>query len=122
MLEKEITNSILRYLKTVPNCFCFKEHGGMYGTAGVPDILACIDGRFFAFEVKTEEGKLTKLQEATIGKILAAGGKAFVVRSVGEVRAVLKIRARPPAKNKNQNLQDKTRNNTYNAKCCNASL
>ena len=90
MSEKEITHSILRYLKTVPNCFCFKEHGGMYGTAGVPDILACIDGRFFAFEVKTEKGKLTKLQEATIGKILAAGGKAFVVRSTDEVRAVLR--------------------------------
>jgi hypothetical protein len=90
VLEKEITNSILRYLKTVPNCFCFKEHGGMYGTAGVPDILACIDGRFYAFEVKTEKGKLTKLQETMINKILAAGGRAFTVRSVDEVRAVLK--------------------------------
>ena len=89
MSEKDITNSILRYLKTVPNCFYWKEHGGIYGTAGIPDIIACISGRFFAFEVKTENGKITKLQEATIKKILAAGGTAVVVRSVDEARAAL---------------------------------
>lgn len=55
--EADIVRAILRYLKTVPNCFCWKEHGGMYGTAGIPDVIACIGGRFFAFEVKTEEGK-----------------------------------------------------------------
>ena len=89
MAEKEIVSAILRYLKTVPRCFAWKEHGGMYGTAGVPDIIACIDGRFYAFEVKTPVGKTTKLQEAAIRKILACGGTAAVVRSVDEVRAVI---------------------------------
>lgn len=89
MLEKDIVKAILRYLKTVPNCFAWKEHGGMYGTAGVPDIIACIGGRFYAFEVKTEKGEPSALQEATIRKILAAGGVAVIVRSVDEVRAVI---------------------------------
>lgn len=89
MAEKELVAKILRYLKTVPRCFAWKEHGGMYGTAGIPDIIACIDGRFYAFEVKTPEGKTTKLQDATIRKILACGGTASVVRSVDEVRAVI---------------------------------
>jgi hypothetical protein len=87
--EKYITNKILKYLKTVPGCFAWKEHGGIYGTAGVPDIIACVNGRFVAFEVKTPSGKATKLQEAIIKKILTAGGVAAVVRSVDEVRAVL---------------------------------
>jgi len=87
--EKEIVSKILRYLKTVPKCFAWKEHGGIYGTAGIPDIVACIDGKFYAFEVKTPVGKTTKLQEATIRKILACGGTAAVVRSVDEVRAVI---------------------------------
>jgi hypothetical protein len=87
--EKEIVSAILRYLKTVPRCFAWKEHGGMYGTAGIPDIIACIDGRFYAFEVKTEIGRTTKLQDAIIRKILACGGTALVVRSVDEVRAVI---------------------------------
>ena len=89
MKEADIVKAILKYLKTVPGCFCWKEHGGMYGTAGIPDIIACINGRFYGFEVKTAVGKPTKLQESMIRKILAAGGIAVVVRSVDEVRAVI---------------------------------
>ena len=89
MLEKDIVKSILKYLKTVPNCFSWKEHGGMYGTAGIPDIICCYCGRFFAFEVKTETGKLTKLQESTIRKIKEAKGQAFKVTSVEEVKQIL---------------------------------
>ena len=58
MAEKDIVNAILRYLKAVPACFAWKTHGGMYGTAGIPDIIACIGGRFVAFEVKTPSGKM----------------------------------------------------------------
>ena len=89
MKESDVVKAIIKYLKTVPRCFCWKEHGGMYGTAGIPDIIACINGRFYAFEVKTESGRLTKLQEATIRKILAAGGTALVVHSVDEVRIAI---------------------------------
>ena len=89
MLEKDIVKAILKYLKTVPNCFSWKEHGGMYGTAGIPDIICCYCGRFFAFEVKTETGKLTKLQESTIRKIKEAKGQAFKVTSVEEVKQIL---------------------------------
>ena len=39
--------------------------------------------------VKTEDGKPTKLQEATIRNIRASGGTAAVVRSVEEVRWIL---------------------------------
>ena len=89
MAEAEIVRSIQRYLKTVPRCFFWKEHGGMYGTAGIPDIIACIDGRFFGFEVKTQTGRPTTLQEATIRRIKDAGGTALVVRSVDDVKAAL---------------------------------
>ena len=89
MKEADIVKAILKYLKTVPKCFFWKEHGGMYGRAGIPDIIACIEGRFFGFEVKTEDGRPTKLQESTIRKIKNAGGIALVVRSVDEVKAVI---------------------------------
>jgi hypothetical protein len=89
MAEKEIVQAILKYLKTVPQCFAWKEHGGMYGTAGIPDIIACIGGRFYAFEVKTPSGNLTKLQEATIRRIQEAKGKACKVTSVHDVKQIL---------------------------------
>ena len=87
--EADIVRTILRYLKTVPNCFCWKEHGGMYGTAGIPDVIACIGGRVFAFEVKTEKGKATALQELVLRKIQKCGGNVAIVRSVEEVKRML---------------------------------
>ena len=89
MLEKDITAAITRYLKTVPCCFFWKEYGGQYGTAGLPDIIVCYRGRFVAFEVKTATGRPSKLQEITIAKIKAAKGEAFIVRSVEEVKRIL---------------------------------
>ena len=89
MKENDIVRAILNYLNTVPGCFAWKEHEGMYGTAGIPDIIACINGGFYAFEVKTPVGKTTALQDATIRKIRKCGGQAFVVRSVDEVKEIL---------------------------------
>lgn len=89
MKESDIVKKILKYLKTVEGCFFWKEHGGMYGTAGIPDIICCYCGRFIGFEVKTDVGEPTKLQLAAIRKIQSAGGIALVVRSVDEVKAVI---------------------------------
>ena len=89
MKETNITAAIMRHLKAIPGCFCWKEHGGIYGTSGLPDIICCVTGRFVAFEVKTESGKLSKLQELTIAKITAAGGRAYVVRSAAEVKQIM---------------------------------
>ena len=90
MAERDIVAAILRLLKKTPRCFYWKEHGGMYGTAGIPDIIACVDGRFVAFEVKTETGQLSKLQKVTLGRIREAGGRAYMVRSAAEVAGILK--------------------------------
>ncbi len=89
MLEKDIVAAILRHLKQRPRCFAWKTHGGMYGTAGIPDIIACMDGRFYGFEVKQPGGRLTRLQEATLEKLRAAGGAAYKVTSVEEVKQAL---------------------------------
>jgi Holliday junction resolvase len=90
MKEKDIVAAILRLLKKTPGCFAWKEHGSMYSTAGIPDIIACVGGRFVAFEVKVPGNKMTKLQEITIQKIKDAKGQAFMVTSAAEVAAILK--------------------------------
>ena len=89
MLEKDITAAILRYLRSLPECFCWKEHGGQYGTAGIPDIICCYRGRFIGLEVKRPGNKLTRLQEVTLDRIRAALGEAHMVTSVAEARAVI---------------------------------
>ena len=89
MNEATLIQSIRKYLATLPDCFFWKEHGGQYGTAGIPDIVVCYKGRFIALEAKAGKNKPTKLQAATIDKIRQAGGTAAVVYSVEDVKAVL---------------------------------
>ena len=52
MKESELVKRISDYLKTVPSLFFWKEHGGMYGTAGIPDLIVCYKGRFIGLECK----------------------------------------------------------------------
>jgi hypothetical protein len=89
MREAELITKIKNYLKTVPDCFYWKEHGGQYGTAGIPDIIVCYRGRFIAFECKVGNNKPTVLQAVTIRKIIKAGGYALVIRSVDEAKLVI---------------------------------
>lgn len=89
MLERDLVRRIKTYLSSLEGCFSWKEHGGMYGTAGIPDIICCYRGRFVAFEVKVPGNLPTPLQKSTLEKIRRAGGTAEVVRSLDEVKAVL---------------------------------
>lgn len=89
MKESEIIAAVKGYLKSVDNCFFWKEHGAQFGQAGIPDIIVCLEGRFVAFEVKAEKGRTTILQEVTLRRIRNAGGTAEVVRSVKEVKAII---------------------------------
>ena len=89
MHEADIVRAILTHLRSLDGCFCWKEHGGPYSTNGIPDIICCYRGRFVAFEVKTEKGRLSRLQDAVIRQIGRAGGLALVVRSVEDVKAAL---------------------------------
>ena len=90
MLERDVVAAIKKYLASLgSDVFFWKEHGGPYGTSGVPDIICCYKGRFLGLEVKLPGGKLTELQKRAIEKINRAGGIACRVESVEDVRAVI---------------------------------
>ena len=90
MLERDVVAEIKKYLSSLGgDVFFWKEHGGPYGTSGVPDIICCYKGRFLGLEVKLPSGKLTELQKRAIEKINRAGGIACRVESVEDVRAII---------------------------------
>lgn len=89
-LERSITDKILRWLRQQDKCWCFKVAGSGAQMRGVPDIVGCLDGRFFALEVKRPKvGRLSEMQKHVIGQIEDAGGIVGVVRSVDDVRRLL---------------------------------
>lgn len=94
MKERDLVRKISEYLKKVQGLFYWKEHGGQYGTAGIPDIIVCYKGRFIAFECKVENNKPTVLQDMTIKQIYKAGGYAVVVRSLEEVKEAIETMGR----------------------------
>ena len=53
MLERDVVAAIKKYLASLgSDVFFWKEHGGLYGTSGVPDIICCYKGRFLGLEAK----------------------------------------------------------------------
>ena len=90
MLERDIVNGIKKYLASLgSDIFFWKEHGGPYGTSGVPDIICCYKGQFLGLEVKLPTGRLSELQKRAIGKINRAGGIACRVESVADVQMII---------------------------------
>ena len=88
--EKAVENKIKKWLKDKGYWF-FKVHGSIFQPSGIPDILACIDGKFVAIEVKrTKGGVVSPLQKAQIAKIKENGGIAGVATSMEEFLEILK--------------------------------
>ena len=88
--EKAVENKIKKWLKD-KGYWYFKVHGSIFQPAGIPDILACINGKFVAVEVKrTKGGIVSALQKAQIEKIKENGGIAGVANSMDEFLEILK--------------------------------
>lgn len=88
--ENAVENKIKKWLKD-KNYWFFKVHGSIFQPSGIPDILACINGKFVAIEVKrTKGGVVSSLQKAQIEKIKENGGIAGVANSMEEFLEILK--------------------------------
>ncbi len=89
--ESYYQTKIMKWLKaTYPGAFVAKIAQGPYSHAGIPDILAIINGHAFMFEVKRpDNGRLSPVQEQTIKQINAAGGTALVVSYPEQVKEAI---------------------------------
>lgn len=57
----------------------FSPNMAGYGRSGVPDIIGCADGRFFAIECKAGGNRPTALQDRELQRIVDAGGVSMVI-------------------------------------------
>ena len=87
--EAEITAAVRDYLRLV-GAWELKVLGGLGQRPGVPDVLACVQGRFVAIEVKRPGRRPTPRQAAELEAIRAAGGIALVATSLDEVVEALR--------------------------------
>lgn len=95
-LEKQIESEILMFLRAI-GIYCWKnptvgvfdmkrrvyrKPKSVFHIRGASDILAIIQGRMLAIEVKSETGRLSDDQRVFLTKINEEGGIAFCTRSV----------------------------------------
>jgi Holliday junction resolvase len=77
--ESKVKKKVREILeKREPSYFFMPAMNG-YGSSGVPDFVACIEGRFYGIECKADGNKPTRLQLKNLQQIVDAGGHAFVV-------------------------------------------
>jgi hypothetical protein len=93
--ESKLSRDIMKQLRFM-GVFCFKVHGGPTMMAGLPDIIACVDGLFVGIETKHPETRadLSPRQDYVHTMIRVAHGRVFIVSSVDEATRIVKqIRA-----------------------------
>ena len=76
--EAKVKKKVVALLKQ-HNAYFFYPVTGGYGRSGVPDIIACYNGRFIGIECKAGKNKPTPLQEKNLKEIQASGGVSLVV-------------------------------------------
>ena len=79
--ESKVKKQVVEVLKEVGAYYFYPVTGG-YGRSGVPDVVACLRGRFIGIECKAGKGKTTALQDKNLHDIEDAGGVAWVVNEV----------------------------------------
>lgn len=76
--EAKVKKKVAAMLGAYGAYFFFPPANG-YGRAGIPDIVGCYKGSFFAVECKAGKNTTTALQERELAEIRKADGTAFVV-------------------------------------------
>ena len=76
--EVKVKKQVVIQLKKLGAYYFYPVTGG-YGASGVPDIVGCYKGKFFAIECKAGKNKPTPLQQKNIDAIAAQGGAVWVV-------------------------------------------
>ena len=76
--ESKVKRKVVAQLKALKVYYFYPVTGG-YGTSGVPDIVGCYKGKFFAIECKAGKNKPTEIQQINLDDIDRCGGAAWVV-------------------------------------------
>lgn len=76
--ESKVKDKAKKILESI-GAYYFMPATGGYGRSGIPDIVGCLNGIFFAIECKANGGRPTALQLREIDRINVAGGFAIVV-------------------------------------------
>lgn len=88
MRESKLQQECVKYLKS-KGIYYINIYGSGRTAKGAPDIIACINGKFVAFELKVEDGVISPSQRIHEKNIRKSGGYHFYPRSLEEFIQIL---------------------------------
>lgn len=74
MKETPFKNKVKKFLDDYGAWYIKYWAGSKFTKEGIPDMLACINGRFYGMELKGDDGHPSLLQLRNLNKIHGAGG------------------------------------------------
>lgn len=83
MRESKLQQECIKNLKA-RGFYYINVHGGGWGAKGAPDLIACINGRFVAFELKVGDNEMQPAQRIHKTRIEVNGGQHFSPRTLEE--------------------------------------
>lgn len=86
MKESQLQTKVMRCLHS-KGIYARKIHDTYL--SGFPDVICVIGGKAVFFELKSDKGKLSKIQEVEREKIQKACGLFFVIRSIDELKIAI---------------------------------
>ncbi|UQS82588.1 hypothetical protein MOO45_02770 [Bombilactobacillus folatiphilus] len=86
--EAQLQTKCLNYLKQ-KRIYCVNVYGSGRTGKGTPDILACVNGQFVAFELKVGSNQMQSDQVIHRKRIWASGGKHYTPRSIEEFKEII---------------------------------
>ncbi len=88
--ETKLQGQVRKYLSRLKSCWHYRANDSW--RAGIPDLIGCYYGYFFAIELKVQDKKPTAIQEITLEEIINhGGGEACVARSLKEVKKFMEV-------------------------------
>lgn len=85
-----------KVIKTLENKYkAFTVNVVASSKSGIPDVIACINGDFYGFEVKWGSDTPSELQKEKINNIIDAGGKAYFIHSLEELCKIIDENIQP---------------------------
>ena len=88
--EKKLQDKVIRYLRERGIYYLNLYGDGMSGK-GKPDIIACINGRFVAFELKVGENDLQDDQKIHRVRIRRSNGLHYSPYTIAEFKNIVEV-------------------------------
>lgn len=88
MREKKLQDKCSDYLKS-RDIYFINKFGDGWSAKGAPDLIACINGRFVAFELKVGENDLQDDQKIHRLRIRRSGGLHFSPYTLEEFKNIV---------------------------------